>query len=337
MAIDANLPAWSDIEGQQEWSGLLVGNGASRAVWDRFAYDSLYKKAMSGDVAHPLGQADQAIFQALGTENFEAIMAGLKLSGQVCAALAIAAPVIDQRYKAIQMALIEAVHAVHIPWGLVQAASVKKIRNALLPYDFVYSTNYDLLIYWAMMDEPKAAGFTDYFWGGECAFDLADTEVWPKVTKVLFIHGAIHIYRLSNGVTIKKVGADSGNLLSTFGEPYKGVDVPLFIAEGDAADKQRSIRRSEYLSFAFSKFSEHHGPLVVFGHGLGNSDQHLVNAMTHWSQATVPAIAISLMPDTPKNIVARKAELQKALPKMNLSYYDATTHPLGDAALKVVV
>src|SRR5689334_4828752 len=98
MAIDANLPAWPDIEGQHEWSGLLVGNGASRAVWDRFDYGSLYSKAMSADVQHPLGPADQAVFQALGTENFEATMAGLKLSGLVCAALGIAAPQIGQRY-----------------------------------------------------------------------------------------------------------------------------------------------------------------------------------------------------------------------------------------------
>jgi hypothetical protein len=35
MAVDANLPPWTEIETKDEWSGLLVGNGASRAVWDR--------------------------------------------------------------------------------------------------------------------------------------------------------------------------------------------------------------------------------------------------------------------------------------------------------------
>lgn len=335
MAIDATLPPWSDIEAQQEWSGLLVGNGASRAVWDRFDYGSLYSKAMSADVQHPLGPADQAIFQALGTENFEATMAGLDLSRKVCAALGIQYQPIDQRYTAIQRALIEAVHAVHISWGVIPNAPLEQIRNALLPYDYVYSTNYDLLVYWAMMAQPKASGFTDYFWGPDCAFDLANTEVWQKATKVLYLHGGIHLYRLSNGVTVKKIAANTGALLDTFGQAYKGVDVPLFVAEGQADDKQRSIRRSEYLSFAFSQFSDHRGPLVVFGHALGNPDQHLVNAMSHWSQITVPVVAISLRPDSPQNIVAKKATLHQRLPKLKLVFYDATTHPLGDAGLKV--
>ncbi|HVC77537.1 MAG TPA: DUF4917 family protein [Candidatus Micrarchaeaceae archaeon] len=335
MAVDPNLPAWTEIETKDEWSGLLVGNGASRAVWDRFAYGSLYQKAMSADVQHPLLPADQGIFQALGTENFEATMFGLDLSRKVCAALSIPTQQIDQRYNAIQTALIEAVQAVHIGWGLMPAVSLEKMRNALLPYDYVYSTNYDLLIYWAIMHDPKATGFADYFWGANCIFDLGNTEVWPKVTKVLYLHGAIHLYRLLNGITVKKTAVNAGNLLTTFGQPFKGVDVPLFVAEGQADDKQRSIRRSEYLAFAFSKFSDHHGSLVVFGHGLGNSDQHLVNAMKHWSRLTVPQIAISMQPDTPQNIVARKATLQQALPKMKLLFFDSTTHPLGDPTLKV--
>ncbi len=336
MAIDATLPPWPDIEGQQEWSGLLVGNGASRAVWDRFDYGSLYSKAMSADVQHPLNAADQAIFNALGTENFEATMAGLRLSRDVCAALGIPAPQINQRYAAIQTALIEAIHAVHISWGAIPTASLEKIRNALLPYGYVYSTNYDLIVYWAMMAQPKASGFTDYFWAPDCAFDLANTvKVWPKVTKVLYLHGGIHLYRLSNGVTVKKIAANTGTLLDTFGQAYMGADVPLFVAEGQADDKQRSIRRSEYLSFAFSEFTNHQGPLVVFGHALGHPDQHLVNAMSHWSQLTVPQITISMRPDTAVNVVAKKAGFHQALPNMTLLFFDATTHPLGDGGLKV--
>src|SRR5712692_8061051 len=121
MAVDPDLPPWSDIETKDEWSGLLVGNGASRAVWDRFAYGSLYQKAMSADIQHPLLPPDQAIFHALGTENFEATMFGLDLSRKVCAALGMPVQQIDQRYNAIQTALIEAVHAVHIGWDIMTA------------------------------------------------------------------------------------------------------------------------------------------------------------------------------------------------------------------------
>jgi hypothetical protein len=57
MVFDDTLVQFADIN--QQWSGILVGNGASRAVADSFAYTSLYDKACSDDIAHPLVQNEQ--------------------------------------------------------------------------------------------------------------------------------------------------------------------------------------------------------------------------------------------------------------------------------------
>jgi hypothetical protein len=228
MKIDDSLESWENVKDAEDWSGLLVGNGASRAVWEKFDYPSLYQKACSNEVAHPLQNADQAVFATLQTENFEATLAGLKTSEKICASLAIPHQPIIDRYQTIRAALIEAVQAVHIGWNKLPAATLTKIRDALLPYGYVYSTNYDLLLYWAIMSEPQAKGFADYFWGASCLFDLANVDVWNKATKVLYLHGGLHIYRLADGTTVKKVVAQSGNLLDSFGVPYKGVDIPLF-------------------------------------------------------------------------------------------------------------
>ena len=36
---------WSDIAHEHRNAALLLGNGGSRAVWDRFGYRSLYEEA----------------------------------------------------------------------------------------------------------------------------------------------------------------------------------------------------------------------------------------------------------------------------------------------------
>src|SRR5712692_9084831 len=291
MAIDARLTSWAELA-KGQWAGLLVGNGASRAVWDGFDYPSIYERARSAFVEHPLDDADQRIFATVGTHNFEATLAAVRLSSQVCAAVNIDNAELDNHYAAIRRALIEAVNAVHVRWSTIPKATRVAIRRALLPHRIVFSTNYDLLLYWAVMAEPED-DFVDYFWGENCVFDLADTEVWNKRTRVLFLHGALHIYRLPDGRTVKRVAGDAGsNLLAAFSEPYEGSDVPLFIAEGSSGEKLQAIHQSEYLAFCYSRLVSHRGSMVVFGHSLGESDAHIVEAMQRWTPNTVPSVAI---------------------------------------------
>jgi hypothetical protein len=205
---------------------------------------------------------------------------------------------------------------------------LRQIKEALLLYDWVYSTNYDLLVYWAVMvDSPD--GFKDFFWSER--FDLTDTEIWDKVTKVLYLHGALHLYRMTTGETLKR-RAEERNLLEAFAAGDWRDALPLFIAEGSSEDKLRAIYGSDYLSFAFSRFSEHRGDLVVFGHRLSDTDKHLIDVMQTWSPKT---IAISMRPGDEDEIIERKARLKRRLRGHGLVFFDSTTHPLGLPELEV--
>lgn len=95
-------------------SGLLIGNGASMAVWHDFYYDSLFDKAKS--VAEkPLSQTELSVFEALGTRNFEHVLSALKTASKVNKALAInSASPRKRRYYAIKEALINSTQDVHI-------------------------------------------------------------------------------------------------------------------------------------------------------------------------------------------------------------------------------
>lgn len=43
--IDAHLEDWSVLRASRDFSGILIGNGASRTIWEDFAYDSLFENA----------------------------------------------------------------------------------------------------------------------------------------------------------------------------------------------------------------------------------------------------------------------------------------------------
>ena len=66
-------------------------------------------------------------------------------------------------YYAIKEALINTVHAVHIPWRLIEASTLATLNSELARYRTVFTTNYDLLNYWALqhqgevIDEPAKA------------------------------------------------------------------------------------------------------------------------------------------------------------------------------------
>jgi hypothetical protein len=267
----------------------------------------------------------------MGTTNFETVLGALRTSEAVCQAVGLDPTLITQHHASIQRALVEAIKTVHVQWERIPQENLKKIGSALGSYSYVYTTNYDLLIYWAIMS-LDAKGFVDYFWtSDQLAFDASNADVWGKATKLLNLHGALHLYRLPSGETVKRK-ADATDLLDAVGTPYLGSDMPLFVSEGTSAAKMLAIRRSDYLSFAYTTFVRHQGPLVIFGHSLGVADQHLLRALN----AEPRLIAISLRRGAPAALTARKAMLHETLPKATLIFFDAATHPLGDPGLRVL-
>ncbi len=114
--VNADLLSWDDLRDRYSWKGLLIGNGASRAVWDEFKYPSLYETANSTDLDHPLLSEDQHIFEELGTTNFEQVLATLATSKMICDVLGLDVTPIQERYESIQRALFEPVSMVHLRW-----------------------------------------------------------------------------------------------------------------------------------------------------------------------------------------------------------------------------
>jgi uncharacterized membrane-anchored protein YjiN (DUF445 family) len=100
-AVNPDLEDWADVEEDGPWPRLLVGNGASMAVWPSFKYSTLFEKA-------DLGDDDLELFDALdGTRNFEVVLDALRVSRLVCDQLEHDADEVDERYEAIKESLIQ--------------------------------------------------------------------------------------------------------------------------------------------------------------------------------------------------------------------------------------
>ena len=331
--VDAQLEDWNALRTTASFSGLLVGNGASRAVWDDFGYDSLFEDARSVE-EKPMSQSELSVFDALQTRSFEQVLSALKITSRVNKALAVSSAAPRNRYYAIKEALINTVHAVHIPWRLVVPSTLATINQELGRYRTVFTTNYDLLNYWAIQLQPEA--ITDLFQGAEPSFDLSATAT--DQTRLLYLHGGLHLVRNQDG-TARKLMSTEGTLLGSFAinNTIKTLDdVPLFVNEGPAQDKLKTIRSSDYLSYCYDQLLAYGDGLCVFGHALGEQDSHIVHALR---QAQPKVLAISIYPRSKAFIQHQKRHYTKVFEgtASELRFYDSKTHTLGSPTLSVPV
>ena len=325
--IDAELEDWADLA-SREWPTLLVGNGLSINLWAGFRYDSLFTSAT-------LTPEAQAIFAELGTTNFEQCLECLHHANISLRALHETTAKVDQTYAEVRDALFETVSDVHVPWGLFPQSTHDLLAKAMNAHQAVFTTSYDLSLYWSQLQTEKPVDIIDFFWGGGHRFDPLDTEVHrSSATRVYYLHGGLHLWQDdSTGEDGKWTSAD-GRLLdikSNYGPTT--TPRPLFVSEGTSAAKLRTIRQSVYLTFCLEELREDNSPTVLFGHSLAEQDAHIAAALNEGSRKR---IAVSMYPSGDENaIIAEKARILRQLPSHRVMFFDSTTHPIGHPGLHI--
>lgn len=323
---DGRLCSWSEIVDAEAWQGLLLGNGLSVNVWEPFGYRSLMEQA----AREQLTDVDRELFA--GTANFERVLADVNTAIRVAETVGVDPSRFYERYRAIQLALGHAVRQVHLPRARVPARSLATIRSAMASSEWVFTTSYDLLIYWAMGYGGRYRPFKDHFrYGGRCEFDPRRHSVYEGEVPVYYLHGALHLVVGGSGTTWKRVGSLQ-TILDQFGQPIDGDSHarPLLVTEGSAEDKLRAIEANEYLSRALDRLRSMDLPLVVFGSSLGRQDDHLVEAIGEHPQRP---LAISMRAGPTAELLARQSEIFLRLGAERIYFYDAATHPLGAPGL----
>lgn len=332
---DGALRAWEEIA-DKGWDTLLAGNGLSINVSSRFAYESLYGEAEKALENGPLDALDLAMFERFGTSNFEVALAKLRDAIAIAEVLGQSPAPYRRHFASVQAALGSVVRSVHLRRSEVPDSTLAAIKQALGAYRTTFSTSYDLLLYWATGHEGCFDAFRDCFWGPDNSFDPRNCEIWSGNSAMYFLHGALHLVVDGAGRTRKLVGADQ-MLLDQFGKPSPADPEarPLLVTEGSARDKLSAIEGNDYLSHVYEALEASSGPLVVFGHSLGEQDRHLIDAINVNPERPI-AISMTLEEG---DLRERQSAIWGKLKTRaeDVFFFDAATHPLGAPELRRTV
>jgi hypothetical protein len=325
----AKLEKWLEVKDGTEWPTLLVGNGASVNLWGDFAYPSLYERADLSAVA-------KTVFADLGVTNFETVLEAIHHARVVVEALGNTITAIDAQYEQLRDALFGAVHGVHVNWSQFTADKFDKIADVIQDHEAVYTTNYDLCMYWARVDAADRITkrtVIDFFWNTGNTFDPESVEVRNR-TAMYYLHGAIHLWQDDRGDNGKWTSANKGHLLSLAENyPPRSSKLPLFVSEGSSKAKLQTIGRSPYLSFCLDSLRDDQENTVVFGHSLGEEDKHIIAAL---NKGAPRKVAVSIYPRVEDQlIIQKKARITQLLGENKPRFFDSTTHPLGDPSLTI--
>ncbi|MPZ38705.1 MAG: DUF4917 family protein [Rhizobiales bacterium] len=332
---------------------LLLGNGFSIACKpDIFAYASLFeeaKKSMSTELA--------ALFEALDTQDFEMVVRSLQHAAIVAGLYRPQDADLENTLRVdsekLKTDLIRAVAGRHPP-RLNEIADERYFSCRTFLSHFVseqadgkiYTMNYDLLLYWALMHEeedPKsriALRHDDGFRKDQTDFDAPYVE-WQgegaaRGQNIHYLHGALHLFDAGHQLQ-KYTWVNTGKaLVDQASEALQHNLFPVFVAEGDSRSKLTKIQHSAYLHHNFKSFagicqgSKGGTSLFVYGHSFGPNDAHVLDLI---GTGKIVHVFVSLHgdPDRAENKRIRRRVEQLArfrpqmFPPLKIDFFDAAS------------
>jgi hypothetical protein len=272
---------------------LLLGNGFSVAYDAKiFSYNALHEFVKN------LNDKDLSkILEVIETRNFEVIMQYLDNFAALVDAFG-GDPNLKKRVEAastkLKKSLLDAVKTMHpehvfkVPEDQSKACATF-LQNFLGTTGCIYSTNYDLLLYWALMRNQELRH------GDGCGRELEndtgeymapeDME-WSELTwgknrddqNVFYLHGALPFF--DNGVAVVKEEYDLYNhLLQNINARMEKGEYPIFVTAGDGQQKLNHITHNQYLTYCYDNFCQVEGSLVTYGFSFGPNDEHIIAAV----------------------------------------------------------
>ncbi|MBK6618929.1 MAG: DUF4917 family protein [Nitrosomonas sp.] len=320
------IDVWASLR-DANWQTLLLGNGASIAIHNEFAYPTLHSVAD----AKGLLATTAPIFAKLGTTDFEHVLLACWYAEHVNVALGTPSADISAAYAEVRTALIQAVHSVH-PVHADVAADLQRAGTFASSFPTVVSLNYDLTLYWAMLLFNAANGswFKDAFHHSEFQTDWGylrrPLPPATGATLVFYPHGSLSVARDYIGDETK-IAVAAGDLLETITHRWSsGHYVPVFVSEGTSKEKVASIRRSHYLTNVYEEVLPELGEnLVVYGWSFDERDQHVLNAISANPPKRMAVSVFTGQPDGDQQAFCHQVlkAAGQSLPDTVLTFFDS--------------
>ena len=322
---------------------IFLGNGFSRACRDDiFAYDALFDRADFGKLS---GNA-KALFEALETTDFEVVINALKSAAKIAKVYLSSNPEVaeamEKDAEALREVLVSAIAGSH-PELLSEISneSYAACKTFLSNFERIFTLNYDLLLYWAVMQrelepdiEPNDGFRTPEY--GESEYVVWEIEE-SHGQKIYYLHGALHLFDAGSELQ-KYTWINTGvRLTEQINNALIEEKYPMFVAEGTSAEKLVRIKHHAYLTKAFESFSRIGGTLFIYGHSLAKNDEHFLHLI---EKGRISDLYVGIFgdPDSAgnKRIIARAekmrefrlnlaAKRRRRPPNLDIYFYDAST------------
>lgn len=311
------------LEPEKNRRHLFLGNGFSIACkGDIFSYGALFERA---DFS-ALGPAVRAAFDKLGTSDFEEVMGALRSASKLVRLYKPGDKRLANRLRkdanALREVLVNAIAQSHPDQPLeISTGRYAACRRFLTNFKSIYTVNYDLLLYWTIMQGELELTLTF-----DDGFRTPDTGPQDYVTwevektdnqNVHYLHGALHIF--DAGHEIKKyTWINTGVRLINQVRAALAADMfPLIVAEGESEQKLAHINHSNLLSRSYRSFAKIANTLFVLGHSLGGKDQHILDMIKKNRRLNTLVVGIFGDPKSKKGkgLAARAKALATGRPK----------------------
>jgi hypothetical protein len=201
--------------------------------------------------------------------------------------------------------------------GEIASAKYAACRQFLAQFKNIYTLNYDLLLYWALMnaDLPPEVRFDDGFRTPESGVE--EYVTWDSdryAQNVFYLHGALHIFDARTEIQ-KYTRSNTGiRLIDQIRAALTNDLYPIFVAEGESTQKFEHIQHSAFLSKAYRSFQAISGTLVVYGHSMAPNDDHVIRLIGRGKKVKQLIVGLYGDPESDSNrAILLKVEQLKAM------------------------
>ncbi|MFC1478745.1 DUF4917 family protein [Candidatus Margulisiibacteriota bacterium] len=293
-----NMKSYKEVLAHLEKSGrqkhLLLGNGFSMSYdHNIFSYN-----ALSNYINNTEDELLKKLFRIINTTNFEVVMRQLdifyQLSKDFLSNEDLSKKILTagNSLKNSLMSAITELHPEHV-FNVPQEKSIKCaefLQDYLNSNGHVFTTNYDLLLYWVLMRNKEHLQNTVDGFGREpieqeeykpdSEPEFGDLEWGPNVyaQHIYYLHGALHIFDSGTSI-IKEIYDGVDCLLSNIMKRIESKEYPVFVTAGNGNQKKEHILHNQYLDYCYKQLSSVTGSLITYGFGFGDYDRHIIEAI----------------------------------------------------------
>lgn len=288
-------------------SNLLIGNGFSCAYDKKIFSYKFLSEIIKNDKENNVDEITKKILQLSETNNtynLELVMRNLSFYANFTEVLLEKEEYKEDVIKSANNALhnlklyfIDAIHKLHpenascLPDN--QAKSCFQFLNKVVIGDKgnIFSTNYDLLLYWVLMrmDKDRYNKFYDGFKYESSSDNKLTWQPEIQSQNTYYLHGSLHLF--DYGHYLKKITyseiTSEGNKSKRDDKPIiekvksniNKDKYPLIVTSGTSNEKRQQIDHNRYLRYCYDKLKEIEDNLIVFGFSFGDNDDHITEAI----------------------------------------------------------